>query len=134
MDRSAPSGHPRLHGTTWPYPSPDQPTRYWSSTLPPSLTQPLQIPLCNLGGLWGGTALPRISLPDTIAEGFIVEAEDCRSYFLSRAQEARVLAEQAKDDRARMVNLEPAIRYELRSESDVPAGLDDDEFDNDQDE
>lgn len=56
-------------------------------------------------------------------------AEDRRSYFLRRAQEARTLAEQASDDRVRTIHLEMAIRYELRAEGDVTSGVDDDDLD-----
>jgi len=62
-----------------------------------------------------------------------VEAEDRQSYFLTRAQEARFLAEEATDDRVRTLHLEMAIRYELRAEGSGITGPADDEFSDDKD-
>lgn len=61
-----------------------------------------------------------------------MEAEDRQSYFLTRAQEARFLAEEATDDRVRTLHLEMTIRYELSAEESGITGPADDDFSDDE--
>ncbi len=48
-------------------------------------------------------------------------AEDRHSYLVRRAGEARVLAEQATDERVRNIHLELAVRYEVQAKAARPA-------------
>lgn len=68
-----------------------------------------------------------ISASASFASGYKIVAEDRKSYLIRRAGEARVLAEQAVDDRVRTVHLEMAIRYELMTESATDAAADRDD-------
>ena len=60
-----------------------------------------------------GRGRPTMGLP-------AVSDEDRQSYFWRRAREARDLAAEATDERARLVHTEMAVRYQQQAEGKGP--------------